>query len=125
MFGDLKNMASMAGLLRDLPRLKSRLEETKARLADVRVSAETGGGAVRVEASGELRICSIEVDPALLRGLVDPDDAADRALAADLIAGAVNAALERARAAAEQELSAAASELGLPIPPGGLGSLLQ
>ena len=57
-------------------------------------------------------------------GLVDPEHPDDRAMAEDLIAGAVNAALSKARKAAEDEFHAAASELGLPIPPGGLGGLM-
>ena len=45
-------------------------------------------------------------------------------MAEDLIVGAVNAALEKARERAEQELANAAAELNLPIPASGLGGLL-
>lgn len=124
MFDNLRNMQQMAGLMKDLPKLKARMEEVKARLDDLRVEAETGGGAVRCTATAAMRVVSVDVDPALLSGLVDAGDAADRAMAGDLIAGAVNAALAKAREAAEQEIQAAASEMGLPVPPGGLSELL-
>ena len=124
MFENLKGMAGMAGLLRDLPKIKARMQEVKDKLGRITVDAETGGGAVRVTASAQLRVVGIHIDQALLAGLVDASNADDRAMAEDLIAGAVNAALEKARQRAEQELADAAQDLNLPIPPGGLGGLL-
>ncbi len=125
MFEGLKGMADLAGLLKDLPRLKAKMEEVKKRLSEVTVSAETGGGAVRVTANGLLEVVSIDVDQPLVAGLVDPSNPQDRAVAQDLIAGAVNAAIRKAREVAEQEMASAAQEMGLPLPPGGLSGLIS
>ena len=125
MFDNLKNMAGLAGLMKDLPRIKSKMEEVKRGLADLRVEAESGGGAVRATVNGQMRIVSLYVDQALLSGLVDCSNADDRTMAEDLIAGAVNAALEKARQEAERHLADAARDLNLPLPPGGLGGLLS
>jgi DNA-binding protein YbaB len=124
MFDKLKGMAGLAGLMKDLPRIKAKFEEVKGRLAQLTTTAETGGGAVRATVNGQMRIVSIEVDQALLAGLIDSANPEDRALASDLIAGAVNAALEKAKEMAAKEMGAAAEELGLPIPPGGLAGML-
>src|ERR1043165_8469975 len=124
MFDQLKGMAGMAGLLRDLPKIKARIQEVKENLGRITVDAETGGGAVRATANGQLRIMAIHVEPSLISALVDSSNADDRAMAEDLIAGAVNAALEKARERAEEEIAAAAQELNLPIPPGALGGLM-
>ena len=124
MFDSLKSMAGLAGVMKDLPKIKARLEEVKRSLADARVEAESGGGAVRVTANGAMRIISVRVDQTLLAGLVDASNADDLAMAEDLIAGAVNAALQKAREMTERELGKAAQELNLPLPPGGLGGLL-
>ncbi len=124
MFDALRNLTGMAGLMKDLPRIKARLEDVRSKLGDLRVSADTGGGVVRATATGKLRVVSIEVDPALMAALADPSNADDRALAQELIVGAVNAALEKAQQRAAEELARAAQELGLPLPPGGLGELL-
>ena len=124
MFEGLKGMAGMAGLMRDLPKIKARMEEVKGSLARLTVEAETGGGAVRAKATGDLRIASIQVDQSLMAGLVNVNDESDRALAEDLIVGAVNAALQKARERAEEELANAAREMNLPLPAGGLGGLL-
>jgi DNA-binding protein YbaB len=70
-------------------------------------------------------VVSLEVDQSLLRGLVDPANPDDRALAQDLIVGAVNTALEKAREMAQQELAAAADELGVPVPPGAIEGLMS
>ncbi|MHC4304028.1 MAG: YbaB/EbfC family nucleoid-associated protein [Planctomycetota bacterium] len=125
MFENLKGMAGLAGILKDLPRLKQKLEEVKKQLGDMTVAAETGGGAVRVTANGLLRVVSVELDAALIAGLVDPAHEQDRAIAEDLITGAVNSALQKARELAEREMASAAGEMGLPLPPGGLGGLIS
>jgi len=124
MFESLKGMAGLAGLMKDLPRMKEKFEEVKDRLETIQVFAETGGGAVRVVATCKLRIISVQVDPSMMGGLIDADAGdEDRALAEELIAGAINAALEKAQQRATEEFTDAASELGLPLPPGGLGGM--
>ena len=124
MFDNLKGMASAASLLKDLPKIKAQMETIKARLEVITVEAETGGGAVRVVASGKLRVVSINLDEALMAGLIGGTSPDDRTMAQDLISGAVNAALTKAREAAEAEVRRAATELGLPIPPAALDGLI-
>ena len=125
MFDSLKGMAGLAGLLKDLPRIKAKMEQVKQRLGEQTVSAQTGGGAVQVTANGLMRVVSLELDQSLLRGLVDPANPDDRALAEDLIVGAVNTALEKAREMAQQQMVAAADELGVPVPPGTIERLMS
>jgi DNA-binding YbaB/EbfC family protein len=124
MIDGLKNMAGLASLMKDLPKIKAKMAQIKEQLGDLVVEAETGGGAVRVKANGLMRVVSIEVDQAMMSGLVDSSDPDDRVMAQDLIVGAVNAALTKARESAEQEMANAAGEMGLPLPPGGLGGLM-
>ncbi len=125
MLDNLKSMANVAGLLKDLPKIKQRVAALKDKLGRQTVTGETGGGAVRVTATGLLRVVSIEVDQAMLAGLVDSNDPQDKAMAEGLIAGAVNTALQNARELAEKEAAAVAGELGLPFPTGGLGGLVS
>ncbi len=124
MLDNLKSMANVAGLLKDLPKIKQRMVALKDQLGRQTVTGETGGGAVRVTATGLLRVVSIEVDRAMLGGLLDATDSQDKAIAEDLITGAVNTALQKARELAEKEAAAVAGELGLPFPAGGLGGLV-
>jgi len=124
MFEGLKNMAGLAGIMKDMPRIKQKLEEVKGNLGRIEVSAETGGGAVKATVNCRMRVVSIHVDPAMMAGLVDATSAQDRALAEELIAGAVNAALEKAQERAGKEFQEAAQDLGLPLPPGGLAGMM-
>ncbi len=123
MMGQFKMMGALAGLMKNQERLREMSEDLKKRLGELRVSAETGGGAVRATASGKLRIISIDIDPAMFQGLATGSDD-DRVLAEDLMAGAVNAALEKAQEAAQQEIAEMMQTLGLPDLPEGLGGLL-
>jgi DNA-binding protein YbaB len=124
MFEGLKSMAGLAGLMKDMPRIRQKLEEVKGNLARIELSAETGGGAVRATVNGRMRVVAIQIEPSLLAGLVDSESAHHRSLAEDLIAGAVNAALEKAQQRAAEEFQTAARDLGLPLPPGGLAGLM-
>lgn len=124
MFEGLRNMAGLAGVMKDLPRIKAKMEEVQQRLETITVEASTGGGAVTAKANAKMRIIGVKVDPALLAGLVDAKEPADREIAEELIAGAVNAVLEKAKERAGAEFQDAAQELGLPIPPGGLAGLM-
>ncbi len=124
MFEGLKNMAGLAGMMKDLPRIKQKLEEVRANLGRIEVYSETGGGAVKAVVNCKMRLVSLHIDRAMMTGLIDSTSDQDRALAEELITGAVNAALERAQERATHELQQAAQELGLPLPPGGLGGLM-
>lgn len=125
MFDGFKNMAGLAGMMKNLPRMKEKMEEVKSDLAGEQVTAETGGGAVSATVTCAMQVVSIDIEPAMMTGLLEGDTPEDRELAQDLIVGAVNAALEKARGRAEERLTEAASELGLPMPGGGLGGLMQ
>lgn len=124
MFDALKGMAGLGNLMKDLPRVKERLERAKGELADMTVEAEVGGGAVVAVADGSMRIREVRIDPAMMGVLVDGDGEQDRSMAQDLVASAVNAALSRAQDMISTHLQEAAAELGLPLPPGGLPGLL-
>ncbi len=112
MFDNLKGLAGLAGLLKDLPKIKAKLDDVRRRLGDTQVTGRSSDGAVVATASGLLRVLSVEVNEA------------DPASAGDLITEAVNDALGEARRLAEREMAQAADELGIPLPPGGLAGLI-
>lgn len=122
MFDSLKNLGAMASIMKDMPRIKARMEEVRRKAEMSRVAAASGGGAVTVVASGRLRIESITIDPAVFAaGGGDPES---RALASELIREATNAALERAQATMAEMLGEAARDLNLPISTDDLKGLL-
>lgn len=116
MFEHLKMAGALAGLMKNKDALREAGERIKSRLAEARASGSAGGGAVHATASGEMKIVSIRIEPALASGLADP---ANHALAEELIAEAVNNALEQAKDLAQGIAIKEADALGLP----GLGGL--
>ena len=109
MFDGLRNMAGMASLLKDLPKLQAQMEAVKASLVDVRVEASSGDGRVRAVADGTGQLIELVID-----------EGADAELAGD-IRNTINTVLTMSREEAQRLLQAAAEELGLPLPSGGLG----
>jgi DNA-binding YbaB/EbfC family protein len=99
------NMADMFGKIMEMQRKVSEAQEA---LAAKSVTAEAGGGMVKVTANGAQRVTAIKIDP----DAVDPDDLE---LLEDLIIAGVNKALDEAALLAREEMSKAAGNF---LPPG-------
>jgi len=120
MFGNLKAMGALAGLMQDKDKLAAAGERLKAEANSMRAPGEAGGGAVRVIANGAMKILEVTVSPASAGAVADESS---RAQVEQMIAEATNNALleaqRRMRAAIERE----ARGLGLEdlldkLPPG-------
>lgn len=122
MIDAFKSMGALAGLMKNKDKLEEIAARIKAKLAETQVTGEAGAGAVRVVASGEMRVLSVHVEPALATGF--GADEASREMAERLIAEATNDALTRARDAAAAIVAAEMDELGLPPLPLDMGKLL-
>ena len=101
----------LKGLIETAQRLQAEVVRVREQLASKTVQAETGGGLVQCVASGGGEIISITIDPAVV---------GDKRMIEDLVVGAVNLALERARELAQNELGRVTG--GLPLPPGMFGA---
>jgi DNA-binding YbaB/EbfC family protein len=104
-------LPDLRSLLETAQRIQTQVGRVKDELGTKSVTAETGGGLVRCAANGRGEILSITIDPAIM--------GSDKKMIEDLVVGAVNLALERARQLAQDELSRATG--GLPLPPGLFG----
>jgi hypothetical protein len=121
MFDQMKQAAKLASMLKDLPKIKARIESVKEELARHSVEGVAGGGAVTVRVSGQLRVLSVECSPVLLAGLTEP---ASRSHAQQLIAEAVNDGMAKAQEMIAAAVHKAAEEMDLPVPEGMLSGLL-
>lgn len=106
MFG---NMGNMAGMMKKVQKLQADMgklqEELKARTLEV----STGGGAVKVVVTGEKKIQSVKIAPSA----VDPEDVE---MLEDLVAAAVNEAMNKVDDMMAQEMGKLTG--GLNLPPG-------
>ena len=114
MFGGLKDLAGLAGMMKDLPKMQARLAEVRNHLADIKVTASDPEGQVHVRVNGTLEVESIQLSPSLL-STVEGSEALQ-----ELIKATINEALTQARTEAQEKIAGVAQEMGMPLPPGGL-----
>jgi DNA-binding YbaB/EbfC family protein len=94
-------------LMKQAKKLEKAMEQAKEKLGEVVVEADSGGGLVKVAMNGKCEVTRLTLDPKV----VDPNE---RALLEDLVAAAVNAAVEKARAAADEHLQKATGGIKVP-----------
>lgn len=88
-------------------KMQEQLIAAQQKAAETEVSASAGGGAVKVTATGGMRLTSLAIAPDAL----DPEDVE---MLQDMILAAVNDALESAERMASQQMSAVTGGLNIP-----------
>jgi DNA-binding YbaB/EbfC family protein len=101
-------VADLAQLFAKAQEAQAKLAEVQQKLAARRVEGSAGGGMVRAEVSGALRVLEISIEPALFAS-------GDREMLQDLTAAAVNAAIANAQRLMQEEVQKASTALGLPL----------
>ncbi len=94
-------------MMKQAQQLQARLAKAQDELGSMTAEATSGGGAVKVVATGDQRLESIKIDPEV----VSPDDVE---MLEDLILAAVNEGLEKSRQLASDHLSKLTGGLGIP-----------
>ena len=102
-----KSKLSASGLQQQMAQFQEQMAQTQETLGNETVSASSGGGIVTVVANGNQEIESITIDPEV----VDPEDVD---MLQDLVLAAVNEALEKAKALAEEKMGALTGGLNIP-----------
>ncbi len=87
--------------------LQNRMMKIQQELDDTIVEGTSGGGVVKAEVTGQRAFKSIKIDPSA----VDPDDVE---MLEDLIVAAVQDAMEKAQALAEDRMSALTGGIKIP-----------
>lgn len=97
-------------LAKQAQKMQADIEEKTAELEEKEYEAQSGGGAVKVVATGKMELKSIEI----AEDVVDPDDIE---MLSDLVMAAVNEALRNASKDKEETLGAISGGLaGMNIP---------
>jgi len=104
MFGQI---GQIAGLLRQLPKLREEAEKFQAKLGEITAEGSAGGDMVAVRVNGRMEVLKVSLTDAAY-GLQD------REMLEDLIAAATNAALAKAREQVNAEAQGMAASMGLP-----------
>jgi len=99
----------IGGMMDKIRNMQTEMEETKRKLKEMKVSAESGGGMVKVSMSCDTRLKSLNIDQALLKS-------EDTDMLEDLIVAATNKAIEEVEKTVEQEMGKLKN--GMPNIPG-------
>jgi DNA-binding YbaB/EbfC family protein len=105
MFDMFRGMGKMADLMRNLPKIQEQVAQMQENLGKLVVEGDAGAGMVKVRCNGRMEIIGVTCTDEALK---------DRELLEDLVKGAVNQALAKAKQAVSAETSKMAGELGLP-----------
>jgi DNA-binding YbaB/EbfC family protein len=94
-------------MLAELQKVQEEMTRTQDALAQERLTATAGGGAITVTITGDQRIERVEIDPDLL----DPEEGD---LLQEMLVAAFNQALEQAKELAATRMGGVTSGLDLP-----------
>jgi DNA-binding YbaB/EbfC family protein len=111
MFKELGQIMNLAKQLPQLAKIKEEMERLQQRLAQITAEGDAGAGMVKVRVNGKQEVLACSISEDAFKG--------DREVLEELVLGAVNQALERARQLAAEETQKMATGLGMPL--GGMG----
>ena len=102
---------NMNNLLKQAQQMQEKMAKAQDELAGISVKGTAGGGMVTVEANCKLEILSVSIE----KEVVDPED---KEMLEDLVAAAVNGALQAAQQKANEEMQKVTGGMlgGLNIP---------
>lgn len=112
-------------LMKQAKKLEKAMADAREKLSELSVEADAGGGLVKVQMNGKCEIRKLSIDPKALEGSgfavpraeAQPQQGAapaDLAMLEDLVAAAVNAGVEKARAAADAHMAQATGGIKIP-----------
>jgi nucleoid-associated protein EbfC len=102
-----KKIGNIFSLMKQAQEMQGRMSEMQEKLKHVRVEGTAGGGMVTVEANGQQKVLGVRIEDSLLQD-------GDKEMLEDLLVGAVNSALDKAREAAAAEMAKITGDLNLP-----------
>ena len=102
-----KELSQIAGLMKQLPKIKEEMENLQQRLAKISAEGDAGGGMVKATVNGKMEVLSCALSDEALKGN-------DKEMLEDLIRAAINQALEKVRRQVAEETAKVATGFGLP-----------
>ncbi|TVP88843.1 MAG: YbaB/EbfC family nucleoid-associated protein [Thioalkalivibrio sp.] len=96
----------LGGLMKQAQKMQEDMQKVQSELANMEVDGQAGGGLVRVVMTGKHEVRRVNIDPSLFED--------DRDMIEDLVAAAINDAVHKAEAAAQERMAGLTEGMGLP-----------
>lgn len=103
----MKGLGNISNLLGQAKQMQQKLASIHEELERETVSAESGGGMVKVTMNGKQKLVSIKIEPSA----INPDDAA---MLEDLILVAINEAQDRVQELVKERMGALTGGINIP-----------
>lgn len=100
-------MMNFSKMLKQAQKLQDEINKLQSELAQKTIEATAGGGMIKVIASGDGQIISVQIEPEIFQS-------GDKEMLEDLIVAAVNNALENAKKLFAEELKKITGGIGIP-----------
>lgn len=98
---------NIAQLMQQAQKMQENMKKAQAELAELEVTGESGGGMVKVVMNGRHAVRKVQIDPSA---------GDDLEMLEDLVAAAMNDAVNRVAEANKEKMASMTG--GLPLPPG-------
>ncbi len=98
----------MGNLMKQAQKMQENMQKMQEEIASLEVEGQSGGGMVSVKMNGQNEVKRIVIDDSLL--------GEDRDMLEDMIAAAVNDAVNKVKQMSQDKMSSVTS--GIPLPPG-------
>ncbi len=106
-FGNMGGMGNMGNMMKQAQQMMEQAKRTEEELANEKVEGSSGGGMVKVEATGTGSVLAIAIDPQV----VDPEDVE---MLQDLVLSAIRDALDKSVALRQERMKSLTGGLGIP-----------
>ncbi len=96
----------LTDIMKQAQQMQEGLAEAQAAVKQIQVTGEAGAGLVAVRMSGAMEVLGIQIDPSVL--------AEEKEMLEDLLAAAVNDAVRKAQASAQEKMAGVTAGMNLP-----------
>ncbi|MBK5942561.1 MAG: YbaB/EbfC family nucleoid-associated protein [Halorhodospira halophila] len=96
----------LGNIMKQAQQLQEDMQKAQEEIAAMEVSGEAGAGMVKVTMTGRNEVRKVEIDPSLFED--------DREMVEDLVAAAVNDAVQKVQRESQERMSGMAEGMGLP-----------
>ncbi|WP_026340813.1 YbaB/EbfC family nucleoid-associated protein [Thioalkalivibrio sp. ALJT] len=96
----------MGGLMKQAQKMQEDMQKVQSELAEMEIEGQSGGGLVSVVMTGKYAVRRVKIDPSLFED--------DRDMIEDLVAAAINDAVQKVESTTQERMGSLTEGLGLP-----------